>query len=105
VQEAQGEDMTMKKTSVLIMIFGLILSLLIHQANAFESRPVNIWSDGTRLSGDLFYPKGLKAGERLPAIILCHGWSGLRAHLNKDYAPVFAEAGYVVLTLQENIGK
>ena len=79
-------------------VIGLILLLLVQQAKAFESRPVNIWSDGTRLSGDLFYPKGLKAGDKLPAIILCHGWGGLRSHLNKDYAPLFAKAGYVVLT-------
>jgi hypothetical protein len=90
--------MTMKKFSVLVVIFGLVLFLLIHQANAFESRPVNIWSDGTRLSGNLFYPEGLRTGVKLPAIILCHGWGGLRAQLNKDYAPVFAKAGYAVLT-------
>lgn len=62
------------------------------------SRPVDIWSDGTRLSGDLWYPKDMKAGDRFPAIILCHGWGGLRSHLNAYYAPLFAEAGYVVLT-------
>jgi dienelactone hydrolase len=90
--------MTMKKLFVLVVIFGLVLFLLIHQANAFESRPVDIWSDGTRLSGNLFYPKGLRAGEKLPAIILCHGWGGLRSQLNRDYAPVFAKAGYAVLT-------
>jgi dienelactone hydrolase len=67
-------------------------------AGEIESRSVDIWSDGTRLSGDLWYPKGLKAGDHLPAIILCHGWGGTRSHLNKAYAPVFARAGYVVLT-------
>jgi dienelactone hydrolase len=63
-----------------------------------ETRAVNIWSDGTRLSGDLFYPKGMKATDKLPAIILCHGWGGVRSHLNRAYAPQFAAAGYVVLT-------
>ena len=63
-----------------------------------DSRHVDIWSDGTRLSGDLWYPKGLKAGDNLPAIIFCHGWGGARSHLNQAYAPVFAKAGYVVLT-------
>lgn len=62
------------------------------------SCPVDIWSDGTRLSGDLFYPEGTKEGDKFPAIILCHGWGGLRSHLNVDYAPNFASAGYVVLT-------
>ena len=62
------------------------------------SRPVDIWSDGTRLSGDLWYPKDMKVGDRLPAVILCHGWGGLRSDLNAYYAPLFAKAGYVVLT-------
>ena len=61
-------------------------------------RAVNIWSDGTRLSGDLYYPAGVKEGDKLPAILLCHGWGGVKSHLNQAYAPVFAQAGYVVLT-------
>ena len=63
-----------------------------------ESRHVDIWSDGTRLSGDLSYLKGLQSGDKQPAVILCHGWGGLRSHLNQAYAPEFAKAGYVVLT-------
>jgi dienelactone hydrolase len=51
-----------------------------------ESRHVDIWSDGTRLSGDLWYPRGLKSGYKLPAVILCH------------YASEIAAAGYIVLT-------
>ncbi|HXG66811.1 MAG TPA: alpha/beta fold hydrolase [Blastocatellia bacterium] len=62
------------------------------------TRPVTIWSDGTRLAGDLFFPKDMKPGDKLPALILCHGWGGVRAHLNRAYAPQFAAAGYVVLT-------
>lgn len=64
-----------------------------------EKRAVNIWSEGTRISGDLFYPKGLKEGEKLPAILLTHGWGGVRAHLNQGYAPKFAAGGFVVLTI------
>lgn len=63
-----------------------------------ESRHVDIWSDGTRISGDLWRPKGLIAEDKLPAIILCHGWGGVRSHLNAGYAPLFAKAGYMVLT-------
>jgi dienelactone hydrolase len=63
-----------------------------------ESHHVDIWSDGTRISGDVFYPPGSKPGDRLPVIILCNGWGGVRSHLNKAYAPYFAEAGYVVLS-------
>ena len=63
-----------------------------------ESRHVDIWSDGTRLSGDLWYPRGLKSGYKLPAVILCHGWGGVRSHFNQTYASEIAAAGYIVLT-------
>ncbi len=63
-----------------------------------KSRRVDIWSDGTRMSGDLFYPADMKPDSRLPAVILCHGWGGTRDHLNRAYAPQIAGAGFVVLT-------
>lgn len=86
------------------VLVGLLL--LIASASAgfadvpreIESQEVNIWSDGTRLSGTLFRPKGLADRDKLPAILLCHGWGGLRSHLNIAIAPLFARAGYVVLT-------
>jgi len=65
------------------------------------TRSVEIWSDGTRLAGDLFYPKNLETGQKLPAIVLCHGWGGTKGHLNNPaygYAPQFAAEGYFVLT-------
>ena len=43
------------------------------KSDEVESRHVDIWSDGTRLSGDLFYLNDLKPENKLPAIILCHG--------------------------------
>src|SRR5512137_3018454 len=61
-------------------------------------RPVTIWSEGTRLAGDLWLPDAVAAGEKLPAIVLCHGWGGLKEHLNSTYAPWFSKAGFVVLT-------
>ena len=61
-----------------------------------ESRHVDIWSDGTRFSGDLWSPRGLQSADKLPA--LCHGWGGVRSHFNQAYAPEFVTAGYVVLT-------
>ena len=61
-------------------------------------RSVDIWSDGTRLSGNLFYPTELSQGQKLPAIVMSHGWGGLARHLNEAYAPYFAAEGFVVLT-------
>ncbi|MDK1022582.1 MAG: alpha/beta fold hydrolase [Candidatus Hydrogenedentes bacterium] len=60
-------------------------------------RAVEIWSDGTRLSADIFYPKDRKEGEKLPTIVLCHGWGGTKASLVRAIAPRFASEGYVVL--------
>jgi len=63
-----------------------------------ETRAIDIMSDGTRLSGDLFYQEGLGETDSRPGLVLCHGWGGVKAHLNIAYAPQFAAAGYVVLT-------
>jgi dienelactone hydrolase len=58
---------------------------------------IAIWSEGTRLAADLWLPDGLVEGERCPAILLCHGWGGLKEHLNATYAPWFSKAGFAVL--------
>ena len=61
-------------------------------------REIAMWSDGTRLSGVLLYPKDRKEGEKLPAIVLCNGWGGTKATLLfNGIAPRFAAAGYVVI--------
>jgi dipeptidyl aminopeptidase/acylaminoacyl peptidase len=61
-----------------------------------EMREVTIWSDGYRLDGDVFRPKGLKAGEKLPAIVLSHGWGGTKVSSRRTAAK-FAAAGYIAL--------
>lgn len=60
-------------------------------------RSINIWSEGTRLAGDLWTPDDVGAGDQLPAILLCHGWGGRKEHLNATYAPWFSRAGFAVL--------
>jgi dipeptidyl aminopeptidase/acylaminoacyl peptidase len=61
-----------------------------------EMREVVIWSDGYRLDGDVFLPKGLAADEKLPAILLSHGWGGTKTSSRRTAAK-FAAAGYVAL--------
>jgi len=59
---------------------------------------ITLWSDGTRLSGVLLYPKDREEGEKLPALVLCNGWGGTKAFLMRSgIAPRFAAAGYVVI--------
>ena len=60
-----------------------------------QRTPVTIWSEGSRLSADMIRPT--EPGGSRPAILLCHGWGGLKGHLATRYAIPFAEAGYVCL--------
>jgi dipeptidyl aminopeptidase/acylaminoacyl peptidase len=63
-----------------------------------EARVVHFFSEGSRLEGDYFVPSDVKPGERRPAIVLCHGYSGIRKVVLPDYAKLFAAAGYVALS-------
>jgi dipeptidyl aminopeptidase/acylaminoacyl peptidase len=65
---------------------------------AMVSQPVSFYSEGTRLSGDLFRPDNLASGERRPGILLCHGYTGVRNLYLPDTANALTDAGYVVLT-------
>jgi dienelactone hydrolase len=62
-----------------------------------EKRKVVIWSDGTRMAGDLYIPKNRKDGERLPAVIFCAGTGGTKGGTGGRLGPIFAEKGYVAL--------
>lgn len=60
-------------------------------------KSVTIWSEGTRMAGDLFVPEHGN-GEPLPTILLCHGWGGVKSHLNAIYPRRFLAAGFACLT-------
>ncbi|MDP4917508.1 MAG: alpha/beta fold hydrolase [Haliea sp.] len=63
-----------------------------------EHRVVSFWRDGVQLKGSVFKPSGLTAEQKLPGILMVHGWGGNRANLNRAYAAQFAELGFVVMT-------
>ncbi|MBL8771244.1 MAG: alpha/beta fold hydrolase [Phenylobacterium sp.] len=58
-------------------------------------RTVSILSEGVRLHGEMFAPKA-KAGQKLPTIIMGHGWGGTASGFRAD-AVQMARAGYQVL--------
>jgi dienelactone hydrolase len=62
-----------------------------------EKRAVTIWSDGTRMAGDLYLPKNRQEGEKLPAIVFCAGTGGTKGGTGGRLGPIFAEKGYVAL--------
>lgn len=62
-----------------------------------DTRKVDIYSAGTRMSGTVFVSKSAPAGEKLPTIVMAHGWGGVAVLLRPE-AVAFAQAGYLVLT-------
>ena len=59
-------------------------------------RTDTILSEGTRLAAEIFSPSD-GGGEKLPCILMAHGWGGTARGLRRD-AVVFAKAGYVAVT-------
>ena len=60
-------------------------------------KPVNFYSEGMKLAGDLFLPDDLAAGEARAGVVLCHGYTGVKDLYLPDNARVLNEAGYAVL--------
>jgi dipeptidyl aminopeptidase/acylaminoacyl peptidase len=59
---------------------------------------VTIWSDGTRMAGDLYRPKELKPTDKLPAIVFIHGTGGVKkAGFSARLGAAFAAHGYLFL--------
>lgn len=59
----------------------------------FES--VSFLSNGSKIVGNLYRPEGNT--EELPAIVLCHGFAGVKEMLLPAYANSFCDKGYIVL--------
>jgi len=60
-------------------------------------RTADIMSEGTRMAAELFSPKN-PPSDKLPTIIMSHGWGGTAALLRPD-GVAFARAGYLVVTI------
>ena len=60
-------------------------------------RTADIRSEGTRIQAEVFAPKNPKS-DRLPTILMSHGWGGLASGLRPD-AILFAQNGYLVVTI------
>ena len=63
-------------------------------------RAIELYSEGFKLQGDIYLPGGLAAGETRSAILLCHGYTGVKDLYLPDNARVLNEAGYVVMTFR-----
>ena len=61
-------------------------------------REVEFYSEGFKLCGDVYTPDGLQAGEVRAAVLLCHGYTGVKDLYLPDNAKTLNDAGYVVMT-------
>ncbi len=62
-----------------------------------DHQSIRLWSQGVRLAGDIYRPKGLTDKDKLPGILMVPGWGGNKNNLQKNYAPHFAKQGFIVL--------
>jgi len=59
---------------------------------------IAFYSEGCRLSGHLYLPDDGGDGKSKPAIILAHGFTGVKEMLLPDFATSFADQGWIALT-------
>ncbi len=61
-------------------------------------REIEYYSEGSRIKGLLYLPDNYEEIGRVPAIILCHGFAGVKELLLPAYAQAFCENGFAALT-------
>ena len=61
-------------------------------------RAVEFYSEGFKLCGDVYTPDGLAHGETRSAVLLCHGYTGVKDLYLPDNARILNQAGYIVMT-------
>ena len=82
------------------ILAALLLTAITHAAEepaAPDIRRVTIWSDGTRMAGDLYVPRDVKDGEKRAAVLFCAGTGGTKKGNGAQYAKRFVTEGFVVL--------
>jgi uncharacterized protein len=63
--------------------------------NSYTRTSVSFFSEGNKICGHIYMPTPME--HKLPAIILCHGFAGIKEFLLPKYAEFFAKSGFVVL--------
>jgi fermentation-respiration switch protein FrsA (DUF1100 family) len=63
-----------------------------------QKLPVTFFAEGFRLDGDLHLPADRRPGERLPAVVACSGFQGLKTIHPARFARALVPHGYAVLS-------
>ena len=61
-------------------------------------RAVEFYSEGVKLRGDVYTPDAVRPGERRAAVLLCHGYTGVKDLYLPDNAWALNRVGYVAMT-------
>lgn len=80
-----------------ISLLFLCSQLAAEEAGNFSIKPLTIWSDGTRMAGDLYLPNDLKPDEKRATILFCAGTGGVKKGNGGLYGRRFAKEGFIVL--------
>jgi fermentation-respiration switch protein FrsA (DUF1100 family) len=63
----------------------------------YDRQDVRVPCQGLKCAAWYYVPKGLKDGEKRPAIVMAHGFSAVKEMHLDNFARKFAEAGFMVL--------
>src|SRR5262249_53537146 len=103
-----AEEDRMRRIAATLLLASFCAALSLAQQSKYKPLPpfempadidvrkVAIYSEGTRMSADVFTIRASE-GKKLPTIIMAHGWGGVAASLRREAAD-FAKAGYLVIT-------
>jgi fermentation-respiration switch protein FrsA (DUF1100 family) len=61
-------------------------------------RKVNFYSDGLRLEGVVFVPDGYREGDKLPGVVICHGFTQHKEIFGLTYGESLVRHGLVCLS-------
>ena len=62
-----------------------------------QVKKVSFESEGSKLIGNLFYPKGYEEGKSYPAVIVTGSWTTVKEQMAGLYAQKIADKGYITL--------
>jgi len=61
-------------------------------------RDIQFHSEGSLIQGHLYLPEAIPQDSKLPCVILCHGFAGVKELLLPKFAQAFSEKGFTALT-------
>lgn len=60
-------------------------------------KDITFYSEGSKIAGHLYLPEKADENNKVPAVVLCHGFAGIKELLLPVFAEKFAKQGYASL--------